>query len=74
MAPLGAWLVEQNAPPSQCYTKQLLLSALLKGTSAMTGYQTQTLLLKTPELGSDEIDRSAMTSYKQLMLCKLWSG
>ena len=53
--PLGAWLVEQNTLPSQLLTKQLS-----KKVSLHTGYRTLTLLLTTPELGSDELDRSAM--------------
>ena len=42
-------MVEQNALPSQPFTKQLWLSALLNGTSVMTINQTHTLLLTTPD-------------------------
>ena len=38
------------------------VNALLKGTSVMTGIGTHTLLLKTPELESVELDSSATTS------------
>ena len=50
------------------FTKQLWLSALLKGTSVLTGYQTNTLLLTTPELGFGELDRSAKTCHTVKML------
>ncbi len=53
--PLGAWLVEQNALPSQLVTKQLWFSAMLKGPSVMTGIRTHTLLLTTPGLLSGEL-------------------
>ena len=59
--PMGAWLVEQNAIPSQIFMKQyhVWLRALLNGTSDMTGIQTHTLLLTTPESWSVELDHMA---------------
>ena len=79
--PLGARLVEQNSPLSQLLRTQLWSSALLKGTSVMTGIQTHTLLLTTPEIGSSDVARSVTTRQtfpclhnKQSRKSYLWVG
>ena len=58
--PLGEGLVEQNALPS--FYKVIML----KSTSAMTGYQTNALLLNKTELEPSELDCLAKTCHKKL--------
>ena len=63
MYPLEAWLIKQNAVPSQLVTKQSWSSALLKGTSVMTEDRAHTLLLTRMELGFGDLACSAMTRH-----------